>query len=108
VVQRYYPRASTAPADALGPLIRLSNSHLYKLNKALANYLQDRIAEIWAAVRDQRPPKTLDAMGQSLFAMGFYQQIAQMYQDRALAAAKKREAGETENDTDQTEGVANG
>jgi CRISPR-associated protein Csd1 len=107
VVQRYYPRASTAPADALGPLIRLSNSHLDKINKALANYLQDRIAEIWAAVRDPHPPKTLDTMGQSLFAMGFYQQIAQMNQDRALAAAKKRETGETENNTDRTEGVAN-
>jgi CRISPR-associated protein Csd1 len=104
VVQRYYPRASTAPADALGPLIRLSNAHLDKIDKGLANYLQNRIAEIFAAVRNPYPPATLDPAGQSLFAMGFYQQIAAMNQDRAANAAKKRTAGESNTQPDGIEG----
>ena len=99
VVQRFYPRASTAPADALGPLIRLSNTHLDKISdKGLANYLQDRIAEIFAQVREPNPPQTLDAAGQSLFAMGFYQQIARMRQDMKVNAAKKQAAADTTSD----------
>jgi CRISPR-associated protein Csd1 len=92
VVQRYYARASTAPADALGPLIRLSNAHLNKIaDRGLAEFLQGRIADIWGKLRVEQPPATLDAIGQSLFAMGFYQQIARMRHDRSANAARKRE-----------------
>jgi CRISPR-associated protein Csd1 len=112
VIQRYYPRASTAPADALGPLIRLSNSHLDKIDRGLANYLQNRIAEIFAAIHGQHPPQTLDPSGQSLFAMGFYQQIAYMNKEIAANAALKRlreaatrklEKGQDAGDPNETE-----
>jgi CRISPR-associated protein Csd1 len=93
VVQRYYARASTAPADALGPLINLSNRHLDKIDRGLADYLQGKIADIFARISDEVPPKTLDTVGQSLFAMGFYQQIARMRQERAANVARKRARG---------------
>lgn len=92
VVQRYYARASTAPVDALGPLITLSNRHLDKISdRNLADYLQGRIADIWGRICKKYPPKTLDAVGQTLFAMGFYQQIARMRHERFANSAKKRQ-----------------
>src|SRR5208337_1051016 len=98
VVQRYYARASTAPADALGPLINLSNRHLDKIaDKGLADYLQGNIAEIWGKISREYPPKSLDSIGQSLFAMGFYQQIAHMRHERRANAAKKRQEGQQVN-----------
>lgn len=95
VVQRYYARASTAPADALGPLISLSNRHLDKIaDKRLAFHLQDKIAEIWGKFSAAYPPKTLDTIGQSLFAMGFYQQIAHMRHERRANATKRKQLGQ--------------
>jgi CRISPR-associated protein Csd1 len=107
VIQRYYARASTAPADALGPLIRLSNAHLDKLQKGLAFYFQDEIADVFGRMRDPNPPKTLDPVGQSLFAMGFYQQIAHMrHEMRQRKAEKERKAKKQVADTQsETEGV---
>jgi len=107
VVQRYYARASTAPADALGPLIRLSNAHLHKLDEGLAFYFQNKIADVFGRIRDPNPRKTLDSVGQSLFAMGFYQQIAHMrHEMRQRKAEKERKARKQGADTQpETEGV---
>lgn len=91
VVQRYYARASVAPADAIGPLITLSNRHLDKLEPGLADHLQGQIADVFGKLSEQKLPATLDTVKQSLFAMGFYQQIARMRHERAANAAKKRE-----------------
>jgi CRISPR-associated protein Csd1 len=96
VVQRYYARASTAPADALGPLISLSNRHLDKIpNRRWASHLQSRIAQIWGKVSSEYPPRSLDSVGQSLFAMGFYQQIAQMKHEMAKRAKKGHQGQQT-------------
>lgn len=99
VVQRYYARASTAPADALGPLIRLSNAHLDKLDKGLAVYLQDKISEIFGSIRRDEPPGTLDSKEQSLFAMGFYQQIAHMRHEMRERIARKQGTDKTQEET---------
>jgi CRISPR-associated protein Csd1 len=75
IVQRYYAAASGTPALVLGRLTRLSQAHLNKLEGSRA-YYEAKIADIWAHIQDG-PPRTLDLEEQSLFALGYYQQIAQ-------------------------------
>jgi len=75
VVQRYYAAASSTPALVLGRLTRTSQFHLNKLDSRLAHWYENRIAVIWGAIRDSVPP-TLTLEEQSLFALGYYQQMA--------------------------------
>lgn len=75
VVQRYYVAASQTPGLTLGRLIANAKNHLNKLEGGLAYWYEDQIAEIMSRIRD-RIPVTLDLEGQSLFALGYYQQIA--------------------------------
>ena len=75
VVQRYYAAASTTPALRLGQLTKLSQFHLNKLDPGLAHWFESKIAAIWAKIKD-RVPKTLSLEEQSLFALGYYHQMA--------------------------------
>ncbi|HZF08498.1 MAG TPA: type I-C CRISPR-associated protein Cas8c/Csd1 [Thermoanaerobaculia bacterium] len=75
VVQRYYASASSTPALVLGRLIRTAQFHLDKLDRGLARWHEGRIADTWGRIRDDVPP-TLDLEGQTVFALGYYQQIA--------------------------------
>lgn len=76
VVQRYYAAASATPALVLGRLVRTAQFHLAKLDRGLALWHEGRIAGTWGKIRQRRLPRTLDLEGQSLFALGYYQQIA--------------------------------
>ncbi|BCW98135.1 MAG: CRISPR-associated Csd1 family protein [Armatimonadota bacterium] len=82
VVQRFYAAASATPSLVLGRLARLSQFHLNKLEPGRARYFETRIADIWARIGD-RPPGALKLEEQSLFALGYYQQLAA---DRARKA----------------------
>lgn len=78
VVQRYYGAASSTPALVLGRLTRLSQAHLGKISgdkPGLAFHLEKQIAAIWVALGKDLP-KTLTLEEQSLFALGYYQQLA--------------------------------
>ncbi|MGQ9924517.1 MAG: type I-C CRISPR-associated protein Cas8c/Csd1 [Armatimonadota bacterium] len=75
IVQRFYAAASATPALVLGRLARLSQFHLNKLDPGLAHYFESKIADIWARIGD-RPPGALKLEEQSLFALGYYQQLA--------------------------------
>jgi CRISPR-associated protein Csd1 len=75
VVQRYYAAASTTPALVLGRLSRTAQFHLGKLDAGLARWFESRLASIWTCLRDG-PPTVLGLEEQSLFALGYYQQIA--------------------------------
>jgi len=78
VVQRYYAAGSATPGLILGRLSRLSTFHLGKLQgdrPKLAGWFENKLAEIWARIED-KPPTTLTLEEQSLFALGYYQQIA--------------------------------
>lgn len=75
VVQRFYGAASATPALVLGRLTRNSQFHLNKLEPGLAYWYETRIANIWSRVRDS-VPGVLSFEQQSLFALGYYQQIA--------------------------------
>jgi len=75
VVQRYYAAASATPALRFGQLIRLSQFHLDKLDPGLRHWYENKLASIWAKIKD-RLPATLTLEEQSLFALGYYHQIA--------------------------------
>jgi CRISPR-associated protein Csd1 len=77
LVQRYYAAASATPALVLGRLSRLSQFHLGKLEPGLARWYETELASVWASL-DDGIPQTLSLQEQSLFALGYYQQIAQM------------------------------
>jgi CRISPR-associated protein Csd1 len=90
VVQRYYAAASATPALVLGRLLRNAQFHLNKIDGGLAHWHEGRIAEVVGRLGDSVPP-TLGPEGQSLFALGYYQQIAH---DR-FATRPKAETAET-------------
>lgn len=77
VVQRYYAAAGTTPALVFGRLTRLSQFHLAKLDPGLAYWYESKIAGIWGHLRDALPA-TLSLEEQSLFALGYYQQLGEM------------------------------
>lgn len=75
VVQRYYAAASATPSLVLGRLTRTSQFHLNKLEPGLAYWFETVIARIWGRIEDTLP-RTLTLEEQSLFALGYYQQMA--------------------------------
>ncbi|MCX5999797.1 MAG: type I-C CRISPR-associated protein Cas8c/Csd1 [Chloroflexi bacterium] len=77
LVQRYYAAASTTPALVLGSLTRTSHFHLNKLEPGLAYWYEDKIASIWGRLKDGLP-RTVSLEEQSLFALGYYQQMADL------------------------------
>lgn len=77
VVQRYYAAASSTPALVLGRLSRTGQFHLNKLNPGLARWYEGKLCNVWSALGDN-VPRTLDLEGQTLFALGYYQQLADM------------------------------
>lgn len=96
VVQRYYAAASATPALVLGRLVRTAQFHLDKLDRGLARWHEARIANVMSRLGDGIPT-TLDLEKQSLFALGYYQQIAF---DRSHTTRQEAPAGATP-DTDQ-------
>jgi CRISPR-associated protein Csd1 len=75
VVQRYYAAASATPGLILGRLSRLSMFHLNKLDAGFAHWYESKLAAIWARIPNN-PPGALTLEEQSLFALGYYQQMA--------------------------------
>ena len=76
VVQRYYAAASATPALVLGRLIRTANTgHIPKIQPGLRDEYQQELAALWSQLRHV-PPTTLSLTEQTLFAMGYYQQLA--------------------------------
>lgn len=75
VVQRYYVAASQTPGLAIGRLVANAKNHLSKLEGGLAYWYEGQIAAIMSQIQD-RIPATFDLEKQSMFALGYYQQIA--------------------------------
>lgn len=76
VVQRYYVAASQTPGLTLGRLVANAKNHSNKLDGGLSYWYEGQIAEIWSRIKDY-VPKTLTLEEQTLFALGYYQQIAE-------------------------------
>lgn len=93
IVQRYYAAASATPALVLGRLVRLSKFHLNKLDKGRAVWYERIISGIMGQLGDALPV-TLDPEGQSLFALGYYQQMAALYGGKQEDEAKEESTNE--------------
>lgn len=76
VVQRYYAAASQTPGLILGRLAANARNHLSKPEVAAA-YWENKISEVMSRLGD-RAPRILDLEGQGLFALGYYQQLADL------------------------------
>ncbi len=88
VIQRYYPAACVTPGLVLGRLVRNSHFHLEKIREiGLRKWHQGRIAEVFGAMATEQLPTTLTLPEQSLFALGYYQQVAA---DRAEREARRK------------------
>lgn len=75
VVQRYYTAATQTPGLILGRLAANAKNHLGKLNGGLAGWYEMQLADILGRIKDV-VPRTLTLEEQSLFALGYYQQLA--------------------------------
>lgn len=75
VIQRYYSAASQTPGLVLGRLIRNAQNHLSKDNVKSPDWFEALISEISVKIGDSAP-STLDLKEQSIFALGYYQQLA--------------------------------
>jgi CRISPR-associated protein Csd1 len=91
VVQRYYTACSQTPALVIGRLMSNAKNHLGKLEGGLAYWYENKIADILSRIED-RAPRTLDLECQSLFALGYYQQ---------LASDRVRKSNQSESTNDQ-------
>jgi CRISPR-associated protein Csd1 len=94
VIQRYYAAASSTPALVFGRLIRTAQFHLGKVKQdrpGLAWWYEERIADICNRIGTAMPA-TLTLEEQGLFALGYYQQMAEL-----------RAGKEKENDTKEGE-----
>lgn len=96
VVQRYYAAASATPALVLGRLARNSQFHLNKLDAGLAIWYETKIAEIWSRIHDNIP-KTLSLESQSVFALGYYQQIASLRSGKSSGLNENQGVGNEQN-----------
>ncbi len=85
VVQRFYPAASQTPGLTLGRLVANARNHLGKLDGGLAWWFEERIAEIMGRLRDEIP-RTLNLEEQGLFALGYYQQLADLKAGKKITA----------------------
>ena len=90
VVQRYYAAASSTPALVLGRVTRTGQFHLNKLKRTDAHEYQQKISSIWGRIKDSIPP-TLTLEEQSLFALGYYQQLADMDYWKSHSSNQKQE-----------------
>jgi CRISPR-associated protein Csd1 len=95
VVQRFYAAASVTPNLILGRLARLSQFHLNKLEAGLTYWYESLLASIWERI-DSELPATLDLEDQGLFALGYYQQLAEIRRPKKNKQDQTAESGDKE------------
>lgn len=86
VVQRFYAAACATPALVLARLDRTARFHLNSLRETgLQRWYLDQLTEVWNRI-PERPPRTLNLEDQSLFALGYYHQLAEMRSPKSNAS----------------------
>jgi CRISPR-associated protein Csd1 len=105
VIQRYYAAASATPGLVFGRLIRNTQYHIDKVRSKkdwLADFFNRSLAEICCRI-GQNIPKTLSLEDQSLFALGFYQQMAKPWKNIPGKAANGNGIGTDSSQTNSEE-----
>jgi len=84
VVQRHYMAVSQTPALVVGRLLANAKNHLNspKVKGKLAFWFEGKIADIMVQIGDVIPA-TLNLEKQSLFALGYYQQLAALREKKS-------------------------
>ena len=95
LARRYLSAASSTPGLHLGRLQALAEiAHLPKLPKRLGRYLRDEMMAINSQIQDE-VPRRLDHIGQSLFMLGYYQELVHLeYQGTSIRRAFRTTHGE--------------
>ena len=89
VAERYYAAAMAGPGLVIGKLSQLSQYHFANLDRGLAVYFEKIRTEIYQNMGNQAIPTVLTMVQQTEFALGYYQQKAEIY-------SKKEEAEKCE------------
>ncbi|MCI8297398.1 MAG: type I-C CRISPR-associated protein Cas8c/Csd1 [Lachnospiraceae bacterium] len=79
IAERYYAAAMAGPGLVIGKLSQLSQYHLAKLERGLAVYYEKILTEIYQSIGERDIPTVLTMMQQTEFALGYYQQKAEIY-----------------------------
>lgn len=79
IAERYYAAAMAGPGLVIGKLSQLSQYHLPKLKRGLAIYFEKLLTEIYQSMGENDIPTVLTMMQQTEFALGYYQQKAEIY-----------------------------
>ena len=79
VAERYYASAMAGPGLVIGKLSQLSQYHLAKLDRGLGVYFEKKLTEIYQSMGEQKIPTALTMKQQTEFALGYYQQKAEIY-----------------------------
>lgn len=95
VVQRFYAATSQTPALTFGRLLANAQNHLSKLGGGLAFLYNNAIADVMGRI-DGGFPQTLTLEKQSLFALGYYQQMAELSRERTERRTTKQNHTELE------------
>lgn len=81
VVERFYTSACSAPALVIGKLSTMSQYHLSKMEKKDYMFFNGLLQEVTEKIGCSFP-KTFDLAEQSEFALGYYQQNAEIYRKK--------------------------
>jgi len=93
VVQRYYASACSTPSLVLGRLVRQAQYHLNKMEEGPAIWYERKLQEISSRLGDGLPA-TLKLEEQTLFALGYYQQRADIFARRPDKSPDEKREGE--------------
>ena len=93
VIQRYFASAMQTPALVLGQLSKLSNYHLDKLDRRVAGFYKENLADAWSRVGGT-VPSVLNLEQQSYFTLGYYQMIAFLNHEKAERIAEWKQKQE--------------
>lgn len=83
IAERYYAAAMAGPGLVIGKLSQLSQYHLGKLNRGGAIRYEKMLTEIYQNIGEREIPNILTMMQQTEFALGYYQQKAEIYSRKA-------------------------
>lgn len=79
VAERYYAAAMTGPGLVIGKLSQLSQYHLAKLDRGVEIFFEKKLTEIYQSMGEEEIPTALTMKQQTEFALGYYQQKAEIY-----------------------------
>jgi CRISPR-associated protein Csd1 len=79
LAERFYTAASASPGLVIGKLAQQSQYYLGKLDRGAKVFYEKMLTEIYSTVGSQKIPAALTMQDQTEFALGYYQQRADIF-----------------------------